>query len=188
MQTAAKIFVISGPSGSGKSTLLKRLFSEYPTTFGFSISHTTRKPRPGEVNGKDYHFVEKPDMEKEVEAGKFIESATFSGNMYGTSIKSVEDVVEAGKVCMLDIDMQGVQSVKKTQLNPKYIFVQPPSLEILEQRLRGRGTEKEEAVLARLEASKRELEYGALPGAYDHVIVNDDLETAYNSLKNAIFV
>jgi guanylate kinase len=106
----------------------------------------------------------------------------------GTSIKSVEDVVEAGKVCMLDIDMQGVQSVKKTQLNPKYIFVQPPSLEILEQRLRGRGTEKEEAVLARLDASKRELEYSAIPGAYDHVIVNDDLETAYNSLKNAIFV
>ncbi|KAG2201054.1 hypothetical protein INT47_010806 [Mucor saturninus] len=188
MQTASKIFVISGPSGSGKSTLLKRLFSEYPSTFGFSISHTTRKPRPGEVDGKDYHFVEKEDMVKEVEAGKFIESATFSGNMYGTSIKSVEDVVADGKVCMLDIDMQGVQSVKKTQLNPKYIFVQPPSLEVLESRLRGRGTEKEEAVLARLEASKRELEYGSLPGSYDHIIVNDDLETAYSSLKQAIFV
>lgn len=89
---------------------------------------------------------------------------------------------------MLDIDMQGVQSVKKTELNPKYIFVQPPSMEILEQRLRGRGTEKEEAVLARLAASKQELEYGALPGSYDHVIINDDLEKAYNSLKNAIFI
>lgn len=89
---------------------------------------------------------------------------------------------------MLDIDMQGVQSVKKTSLNPKYIFVQPPSIEILEQRLRGRGTEKEEAVLARLGAAKMELEYSAVPGAYDHIIVNDDLEKAYNSLKNAIFV
>jgi guanylate kinase len=89
---------------------------------------------------------------------------------------------------MLDIDMQGVQSVKKTNLNPKYIFVQPPSVEVLEQRLRGRGTEKEEAVLARLAAAKKELEYGAIPGAYDHIIVNDDLETAYNSLKEAIFI
>ncbi|KAG1219982.1 hypothetical protein G6F35_007041 [Rhizopus arrhizus] len=109
MQTAAKIFVISGPSGSGKSTLLKKLFSEYPSTFGFSISHTTRKPRPGEQDGKDYHFVEKEHMISEVEAGKFIESATFSGNMYGTSIKAVEDVVAQGKVCVLDIDMQGVK-------------------------------------------------------------------------------
>ncbi len=106
----------------------------------------------------------------------------------GTSIKAVEDVVADGKVCMLDIDMQGVQSVKKTQLNPKYIFVQPPSIEILEQRLRGRGTEKEEAVLARLAASKKELEYGAVPGSYDHIIINDDLENAYESLKKAIFV
>ncbi|KAI8373445.1 guanylate kinase [Choanephora cucurbitarum] len=188
MQTASKIFVISGPSGSGKSTLLKRLFSEYPNTFGFSVSHTTRKPRPGEIDGKDYHFVEKENMIKEVEEGKFIESATFSGNMYGTSIKAIEDVVAQGKVCMLDIDMQGVQSVKKTQLNPKYIFVQPPNVEILEQRLRGRGTEKEEAVLARLAAAKKELEYGSTPGAYDHIVINDDLETAYGQLKKAIFV
>ncbi|KAI8995043.1 guanylate kinase [Pilobolus umbonatus] len=188
MQVASKIFVISGPSGSGKSTLLKRLFAEYPNTFGFSISHTTRKPRPGEVNGKDYHFVEKESMVKEVEAGKFIESATFSGNMYGTSIKAVEDVVAQGKVCMLDIDMQGVISVKKTELNPKYIFVQPPSMEVLEKRLRGRGTEKEEAVVARLEAAKKELDYGTVPGNYDTIIINDDLEKAYNALKTTIFV
>ncbi|KAI9255218.1 guanylate kinase [Phascolomyces articulosus] len=187
MQTVAKIFVISGPSGSGKSTLLKRLFAEYPDTFGFSVSHTTRKPRPGEENGKDYHFVLKEHMEEQVAAGKFIESATFSGNMYGTSIKAVEDVVESGKVCMLDIDMQGVKSVKNTQLNPRYIFVRPPTLEVLEQRLRGRGTETEEAVTARLEASQRELEYGDTPGAYDRIVINDDLESAYKSLKSAIF-
>lgn len=89
---------------------------------------------------------------------------------------------------MLDIDMQGVKSVKATQLNPRYIFVRPPSLEILEQRLRGRGTETEEAVTARLEASKRELEYGETQGAYDRIVVNDDLEKAYNALKDAIFV
>ncbi|ORX61727.1 guanylate kinase [Hesseltinella vesiculosa] len=187
MQTVNKIFVLSGPSGSGKSTLLKRLFGEFPSTFGFSVSHTTRGPRPGEENGKDYHFVKKEDMVAEVEAGKFIESATFSGNMYGTSIKAVRDVTEAGKVCVLDIDMQGVQSVKKTDLAPKYIFIQPPSLEVLEQRLRGRGTEKEEAIVQRLSASKKELEYAQENGAYDVVIINDDLEKAYQSLKLAIF-
>lgn len=89
---------------------------------------------------------------------------------------------------MLDIDVQGVKSVKKTSLNPKYIFVQPPSLEILEERLRGRGTEKEEGILARLAVSKEELEYGATPGAFDSIIINDDLEVAYDSLKKAIFV
>ncbi|KAI8097087.1 guanylate kinase [Halteromyces radiatus] len=187
MQTVAKIFVISGPSGSGKSTLLKRLFHDFPGTFGFSVSHTTRDPRPKEVNGVDYHYVTKEVMEAEVAEGKFIESATFSGNMYGTSIKAVKDVVDAGKVCILDIDMQGVKAVKNTDLNPKYIFIQPPSVEVLEQRLRGRGTEKEEAVLARLAASKLELAYAQEPNAYDTIIINDDLDTAYNSLQSAIF-
>ncbi|SAL99449.1 hypothetical protein [Absidia glauca] len=187
MKTTANIFVISGPSGSGKSTLLKRLFNDYPGIFGFSISHTTRGPRPKEENGVDYHFVTKEAMEAEVADGKFIESATFSGNMYGTSIKAVKDVVDVGKVCILDIDMQGVKAVKNTDLEPKYIFVQPPSVEILEQRLRGRGTEKEEAVLARLEASKAEMAYAQEPSAYDHIIINDDLEAAYKELLSAIF-
>lgn len=96
--------------------------------------------------------------------------------------------MNSGKVCVLDIDMQGVQSVKKTQLNPRYLFIKPPSLEILEQRLRGRGTETEDAIQKRLEAAKRELEYAALPGSYDEIIVNDDFETAYRNLKKAIFV
>ncbi|KAI8138161.1 guanylate kinase [Fennellomyces sp. T-0311] len=188
MQTAAKIFVLFGPSGSGKSTLLKRLFAEYPDTFGFSVSHTTRKPRAGEVDGKDYHFVEKEVMQTDVAAGKFIESATFNGNMYGTSIKAVEDVVDQGKTCILDIEIQGVQAVKKSQLKPRYIFVKPPSLEILEQRLRGRGTETEEAVQGRLAIAKGEIEYGETPGNSDRTIVNDDLESAYAQLKDAIFV
>ncbi|OZJ05137.1 hypothetical protein BZG36_01395 [Bifiguratus adelaidae] len=183
----ARIIVLSGPSGSGKSTLLKRLFAEYPDTFGFSVSHTTRKPRAGEMDGKDYHFVTKEHMMEEVSKGKFIESATFSGNMYGTSIKAVKDVVDAGKVCMLDIDMQGVQLVKKTDLNPRYVFIQPPSLEILEQRLRGRGSEDEGSIQARLSACKAELEYAKQPGSYDFTIVNDDLNRAYEDLKVAIF-
>ncbi|KAI8343030.1 guanylate kinase [Chlamydoabsidia padenii] len=187
MQTVAKIFVISGPSGSGKSTLLKRLFNDFPGTFGFSISHTTRGPRPKEENGVDYHFVTKELMVKEIEQGKFIESATFSGNLYGTSIKAVKDVVESGKVCILDIDMQGVKAVKNTDLNPKYIFIQPPNFDILEQRLRGRGTETEDAVLARLMASKAGMDYAQQPSVYDRIIINDDLETAYKDLQTTIF-
>ncbi|KAI8366055.1 guanylate kinase [Radiomyces spectabilis] len=188
MQTLAKIFVISGPSGTGKSTLLKRLFADYPENFGFTVSHTTRSMRPGEVNGKDYYFVEKDVMIKEVAEGKFVESATFAGNMYGTSIMAIEHVLETGKTVILDIDMQGVKAMKQTAFKPRYIFIKPPSLEVLEQRLRGRGTETEEKVQARLSACKQELEYAATPGAYDHIIVNDSLEEAYKKLKEAIFV
>ncbi|SAM07419.1 hypothetical protein [Absidia glauca] len=187
MQTVAKVFVISGPSGSGKSTLLKRLFNDFPGTFGFSVSHTTRKPRPMEKNGVDYHFVTRDLMAIEIERGNFIESATFSGNTYGTSIKAIKDVVETGKVCILDIDMQGVEAVKKTDLNPKYIFIQPPNYDALEQRLRGRGTEHEEAVLARLMASKAAMAHAQIPSVYDRIIINDDLESAYKDLQTTIF-
>ncbi|KAL1916597.1 uncharacterized protein VTP21DRAFT_5788 [Calcarisporiella thermophila] len=183
----SSIIVLSGPSGAGKSTLLKRLFAEFPNTFGFSVSHTTRKPRPGEVDGKDYYFVTKEEMQKEISEGKFIESATFSGNMYGTSIMAVERVVETGKVCILDIDMQGVQQIKKTNLNPRYIFIQPPSLKILESRLRGRGTETEENIAQRLAASEREINYSKEEGSYDFVVINDDIEKAYQDLKEGIF-
>jgi guanylate kinase len=106
----------------------------------------------------------------------------------GTSVKAVCDVFAAGKVCMLDIDMQGVKYVKKTDLKSKYIFIQPPSFEVLEKRLRNRGTENEESILARLAASKKEMEFSSLPGSYDNIIINDDLEQAYQSLKGAIFV
>lgn len=106
----------------------------------------------------------------------------------GTSIKAVKDVVETGKVCILDIDMQGVEAVKKSDLNPKYIFIQPPNHDVLEQRLRGRGTEKEEALLARLMASKAAMAYAQRPSAYDRIIIiNDDLELAYKDLQTTIF-
>ncbi|KAI8640435.1 guanylate kinase [Parasitella parasitica] len=188
MQTAAKIFVIFGPSGSGKSTLLKRLFRDFPDTFGFSVSHTTRKPRSGEIDGKDYYFVEKDDMIKQVQEGKFIESAIYSGNMYGTSLKAVEDVVHEGKICMLDVDTQGVQSIKKTGLKPKYIYVRPPSMEVLKSRLEKRGTESDESLADRLKAAVTEMNYGDEDGSHDVKIINEKLDEAYDLFKKAIFV
>ncbi|CAJ0625783.1 23352_t:CDS:2 [Entrophospora sp. SA101] len=178
--------VVSGPSGTGKSTLLKRLFEEYPNKFGFSISHTTRSPRPGEQNGREYHFVPREKFFELIKQNKFIEHAEFSGNLYGTSVDAVKAVADLGKICILDIELQGVKSVKKTDLNARYLFIAPPSIEVLESRLRKRGTETESSIEARLKAAKEELEYADLEGSHDFIVVNDDLNTAYEKFKNFI--
>ncbi|XP_036367953.1 guanylate kinase isoform X4 [Octopus sinensis] len=126
-----KTIVISGPSGAGKSTLLHLLMKDYPTSFAFSVSHTTRKPRPGEVDGKDYHFVTHKEFEEMIQKKKFLENAMFSGNYYGTSKAAVEEIQKTGRICILDVEINGVKSIKTTGLNAKYIFVQPPSIEAL---------------------------------------------------------
>uniref|UniRef100_A0A3B3BLX5 Guanylate kinase n=1 Tax=Oryzias melastigma TaxID=30732 RepID=A0A3B3BLX5_ORYME len=178
--------VFSGPSGAGKSTLLKKLMSEYDSVFGFSVSHTTRKPRPGEQNGIDYHFVSREEMQAGINNGDFIENAEFSGNLYGTSKAAVQAVQAKNLICILDIDMQGVKNIKQTDLNPMYISIQPPSLEVLEERLRGRKTESEESVQKRLRAAKVDMEFSKEPNVFDVVIVNNNLEEAYGSLKQAL--
>lgn len=177
--------VISGPSGTGKSTLLKKLLKEFPDKFGFSVSNTTRKPREGETNGVDYHFTTVDDFKAMIEDNKFIEWAQFSGNYYGTSIKAVDDVSASGKICILDIDMQGVKSVKQSHLDARYLFVSPPLLEELRQRLNGRGTETNESLEKRLAAADAEMAY-AESGAHDKIIVNDDLDKAYDEFKTFI--
>ncbi|KAK2898414.1 hypothetical protein Q8A67_009832 [Cirrhinus molitorella] len=178
--------VLSGPSGAGKSTLLKRLMKEYEGVFGFSVSHTTRNPRPGEEDGKDYHFVTREKMQEGIDKGEFIENAEFSGNMYGTSKSSIEDVQAQNLICILDVDIQGVKNIKKTDLNPIYISIQPPSMEILEKRLRERQTESEDSLQKRLEAARIDMELSNEPGVFDIVIVNDDLEEAYEKLKSVL--
>ncbi|KAI5778414.1 P-loop containing nucleoside triphosphate hydrolase protein [Geopyxis carbonaria] len=180
------VIVLSGPSGTGKSTLLKRLFADHPNSFGFSVSHTTRGPRAGEKNGVEYHFVTLEEFEQLVKDGAFIEHAQFAGRCYGTSIAAVKDVTAQGRACILDIEMEGVKQVKKSDLNAKFVFVKPPSVAELEKRLRGRGTEDEGAVQKRLEQAIKELEFADTPGVHDRVVVNDDLERAYKELDGYI--
>ncbi|KAF3936449.1 hypothetical protein ABW19_dt0206342 [Dactylella cylindrospora] len=182
------VAVLSGPSGAGKSTLLKRLFAKYPDTFGFSVSHTSRAPRAGEEHGKAYWFTTPDEFLKLVDDGAFIEHANFSGNLYGTTVKAVKDVQDAGKVCILDIEMEGVKQVKKTDLNDTctFIFVQPPSVEELRKRLEGRGTENPDSLAKRLAQAEKELEFAQTPGVHDKIIVNDDLDKAYEELEGHI--
>ncbi|XP_062385609.1 guanylate kinase isoform X3 [Sardina pilchardus] len=175
--------VLSGPSGAGKSTLLKKLLNEFDGVFGFSVSHTTRNPRPGEENGKDYHYVTREVMQASIDNGEFIENAEFSGNMYGTSKAAVQAVQAKNLICILDIDMQGVKNIKRTDLNPIYISIQPPSMQELEKRLRDRKTESEESLQKRLNAASVDMGLSKEAGLFDVVIVNNDLDEAYGSLK-----
>ncbi|XP_056121175.1 guanylate kinase isoform X3 [Rhinichthys klamathensis goyatoka] len=178
--------VMSGPSGAGKSTLLKKLLKEFDGVFGFSVSHTTRNPRPGEENGKDYHYVTREVMQAAVANGEFVENAEFSGNMYGTSKAAVQAVQAKNLICILDIDMQGVKNIKRTNLNPIYVSIQAPSMDILEKRLRDRKTESEESLQKRLHAAKVDVEISKEPGLFDVIIINDDLDTAYGKLKDTL--
>ncbi|KAG6771299.1 hypothetical protein POTOM_022647 [Populus tomentosa] len=183
---AEKPVVISGPSGVGKGTLISMLMKEFPSMFGFSVSHTTRAPRCMEKDGVHYHFTERSIMEKEIKDGKFLEYASVHGNLYGTSIEAVEVVTDAGKRCILDIDVQGARSVKASSLEAIFIFICPPSMEELETRLRSRGTETEEQILKRLRNAKTEMEQGNSSGIFDHILYNDNLNECYESLKKLL--
>lgn len=182
----ARPLVLCGPSGVGKSTIVGRITKDFPDAFGFSVSHTTRKPREGEVDGVSYHYVDQDTMEKLIEDDEFIEHATFSGNTYGTSKAAVQSVVEQGKICILDIDTQGVIQIKKTDLNPLFVFIKPPSMEELEKRLRGRKTETEESIQKRLSVAAAEMEYGEEEGNFDLIIVNDNVEAAGDEMIDFI--
>ena len=178
--------VICGPSGVGKSTIIGKLQKELDGKIDLSVSHTTRKPRNKEKDGINYYFVDKESMSTAIENGEFLEHATYSGNMYGTSKKAVEVILQENKICVLDIEMQGVKQVKQSDLNPLYIFIKPPSTEELERRLRGRHTETEESVQRRLSIGKTEIEYGNMPGNFDHVFVNDNVDDTTEKILNVL--
>jgi len=178
--------VIVGPSGVGKGTLIARLMQEFSSEFGFSVSHTTRKPREGEVHGKHYYFTNHDEVRKHVAEGRFIEHAEVHGNIYGTSHDAVRNVQQSGKVCIFDIDVQGMEALKKTSLKPNTLFIKPPSHEELERRLRNRGTESEEAIQKRLSNAQKELLHLEKPGVVHQTIINDDLEETYLQLKKQI--
>eukprot|EP00968_Pinguiococcus_pyrenoidosus_P016510 scaffold1596_cov302-Pinguiococcus_pyrenoidosus.AAC.79 len=162
-----------------------------PNAFGFSVSHTTRDPRPGEEDGVHYHFTTVESIKEEIAAGMFIEHAEVHGNFYGTSKRAVESVAAKGRICILDIDIQGVRQVKESSLDPYYLFIAPPkaledkdaSLAMLEERLRGRGTETEDKIQKRMGNARGEMDYGLEDGNMDKIITNDDLEEATASLQ-----
>lgn len=172
------LVVLSGPSGVGKSTIIKQLLED--PRYGLSVSATTRAPRPGEKDGVDYWFITREEFERRIRAGEFLEYAVVHGqNMYGTLRSEVERLTALGRVVLLDIDVQGARLVRKTGLGV-YVFIMPPSIDELMRRLDGRHTETADVIARRLETAKAEI---AAKNEYDHVVVNDRLETSVAEIR-----
>lgn len=176
--TRGRMLLISGPSGSGKSTLCKRLLED--PRIVFSVSATTRAPRPGERNGVEYQFLSKEEFRHKIAEGAFLEHAEVYGNMYGTLRAPMETALAAGNVYLVEIDVQGALQLKALDVPGIYVFIAPPSLELLRKRLAGRGTESPEVLERRLQ--KAEDEYRERV-KYDHVVVNDDLHRAVLEIR-----
>lgn len=164
------LLVISGPAGSGKGTVIKSLM-EKSDSFAYSVSATTRAPRPGEVNGVNYHYITREDFEGRISGGGMLEYTEYCGNFYGTPKKEAEQVLSSGKNLILEIEVQGAENVKRLYPEAVLIMLLPPSFAVQEARLRGRNTETEEKILARLEQTRREL---PMVDIYDYVVYNND--------------
>ena len=174
--------VISGFSGVGKGTLVKALLEKYDN-YALSISATTRKPRVGEVDGREYFFISKEEFESGIRDGKFLEYNNFAGNYYGTPKKYVEEQLNTGKNIILEIDVHGGFNVKKSYPETRLIFVTAPNMDIVYERLVQRGTETKEQIMARIEIGRQEAESMKL---YDYVLVNDSLDEAVKELNDYI--
>ena len=176
------LFIVSSPSGGGKTSLVKALLEAEPEA-RLSVSYTTRPARPGEIDGRDYHFVTLPEFERMLEAGEFLESAVIYGNRYGTSQKWIERERSEGRDVLLEIDWQGAQQVRRLVRQVVSIFILPPSPEVLESRLRGRGQDSEEVVTRRLAAAREEISHVS---EYEYVIINDDFNRAAQDLRSIV--
>lgn len=176
------LLVMSGPSGAGKSSVISRVRKLYGN-LAFSVSATTRKPRPGEIDGKDYYFVSPEQFAAMVADGQLLEYAQFVGNFYGTPKAPVLEKLRDGISVILDIEVQGAAQVMKAMPDAVSVFLAPPSLEELERRLRGRGTESEEKIRQRLETAKIEL---LQQDKYDYIVVNDDPDRAARELLHIL--
>ncbi|HEX9082906.1 MAG TPA: guanylate kinase [Holophagaceae bacterium] len=176
------VFVVSAPSGAGKSTLVQRLMASLPDLV-FSISTTTRKPRPGEVEGRDYFFVDDARFDAMVREGGFLEWVQVYANRYGTGRAWLEGQLATGRDVLLDIETTGARHLRQAIPDAHMIFILPPSAAVLEQRLRGRGQDSDEQVVIRLQHARHEMEQLS---AYDYLVVNDDLEAASRRLEGII--
>lgn len=181
-QKKGHLFVISAPSGTGKTTLCRLLLEGFDG-IGYSVSHTTRKPRPGEVHGKDYFFVSIEAFESMIRDDALLEWAQVHGNYYGTSMAFIRDNLADGKDILLDIDVQGAAQILKRYPDAVTVFIMPPSMDTLRQRLIGRATDSPEVIETRIKNAEEEMLKKDL---YRHVIVNDRLETAKNELFDLI--
>lgn len=180
---SGRMIVICAPSGTGKSTLLSRLKADHPE-LEWSVSCTTRSIRSGEVDGKDYHFISVEDFKQGIDKGNFIEWAQVHSNYYGTSREFVDVGLKQGRKMLFDLDVQGADAMKKIYGDDaKVIFIEPPSVEELEKRLRARGTDADKVILERIENARKEL---MRKHDYDHLIMNDDVDGAYKKLKAVV--
>jgi guanylate kinase len=178
----AKVFVITGPSGVGKGTLIRTLLQRVPE-LELAVSATTRRPRPGETHGVDYHFLSDDEFERRVQAGEFVEHARYSGRRYGTLRSELEQRLAGGHPVVLEIEVQGARQIREAMPEAVQIFIAPPSEEALRARLVGRGTDDAEQVAARLDTAREELR---AQGEFGHVVINDRLEAAVAELERLV--
>lgn len=177
------LIVLSGPSGVGKGTVRKAVFDDPTTSFEYSISMTTRQAREGEVDGVDYYFRTKEQFEQAIADGKMLEYAQYVGNYYGTPLDYVEEILVAGKDVFLEIEVQGALQVRKAMPEGIFIFLTPPDLSELKNRIIGRGTESMEVVEERMSEARREIE---MMNAYDYAVVNDIVDNAVQKIKGIV--
>ena len=183
MTKRGMLIVLSGPSGVGKGTVRKAIFDQPGNDFQYSISMTTRKPRPGEVNGKDYFFVSKEEFEQKIQAGEMLEYAKYVDNYYGTPLKWINDTLDAGKDVFLEIEVNGAMQVRSKSPNGVFIFLTPPDLMELKQRLIHRRTDSMEVINKRIKKAFSEIE---MMQNYDYAVVNDEVPNAVEKVKEII--